>query len=228
MKEYNLTKPYGKGPYNVSNEEEQHIRISEGCPNMCPYCAEGHENGIEPIYYEIPEIIRNKVVILDMNLIYKPKALEIIKELGQRRVNGKVVHYELQCGIDWRYLTQEHASAFKQARFENMRFAWDYGYNQAYKIKDALDKLIFAGYNPKNIQIFMVCNWRTSYEDCCKKLDTCKFWNVQVSDCWFDNQKKGEVIPIHWTKEQIEDFGRRCRDHNIMCRMNGIQVERIK
>lgn len=228
MTDYTLTKPYSKGLYNVCDDQEQHIRISEGCPNRCPYCAESYENGTEPIYYDIPEIIRNKVIILDMNLIYKPNALEIIKELGQRRVNGKVVYYSLQCGIDWRYLTQEIASALKQAHFIEMRFAWDYGYDQTYKIKDALNMLLFAGYQPKDIQIFMICNWKTSYEECLKKLDTIKFWGCQVSDCWFDNQKKGEVIPIHWTKEQIEDFGEKCRDHNIMSRYNGIQVEKMR
>lgn len=226
--EYKLTKPYSKGLYNVYDDQEQHIRITEGCPNRCPYCAESYENGTEPIYYDIPEIIRNKVIILDMNLIYKPNALEIIKELGQRKVNGKIVYYSLQCGIDWRYLTQEIASALKQAHFIEIRFAWDYGYDQTYKIKDALNMLIFAGYQPKDIQIFMICNWKTSYDECIKKLDTIKFWGCQVSDCWFDNQKKGEVTPIHWTKEQIEDFGKRCRDHNIMARYNGIQVERMR
>jgi tRNA A37 methylthiotransferase MiaB len=73
MTEYQLTKPYSKGFYNEFDDQEQHIRVSEGCPNKCPYCAEAWENGIEPIYYDIPEIIRNKVIILDMNLIYKPK-----------------------------------------------------------------------------------------------------------------------------------------------------------
>jgi len=226
--EYTLTKPYSRGFYNVVDDKEQHIRISEGCPNQCTYCAETWENGKEPIYYEIPELVRNKVVILDMNLIYKPRALEIIQELGQRRVNGKVIYYELQCGIDWRYLTQELASALKQARFENMRFAWDYGYSQVYKIYDALKMLIYAGYKAKEIQIFMICNWKIPYVECLKKLDTIKFWRTQISDCWYDNQLPPDIKPVFWNPLEILNFRAKCRDHNIMARMNGIQVEDTK
>lgn len=225
--EYKLSKPYAKGFYNVIDDGVQWLRLSEGCPNKCVYCAETWENGTEPIYYEIPEIVRNRVNILDMNLIYKPKALEIIKQLGRMRVNKKVIKYSLQCGVDYRYLNQEIASALKQSRFIEMRLAWDYGYNDAYKIRDALNFLEYAGYNPKSIQVFMLANWKIPAKEFIMKLRTLLKWNVQVSDCWFDNQKKGEVIPIHWTKEEIKDVGRQCRDHNIMIRHNGIQVEKI-
>ncbi len=224
--ECKLTKPYGKGFYNVSDEDIQWIRLTEGCPHKHPYCAESFEN---PEYkvYEIPEIVRNKVNILDMNILCHKEALDIIKELGRIKVNGKVVYYTLQCGIDFRFLTPEIALALKQSRFKEIRIAWDLSYQDAYKIFDAKKMLEQVGYDPKRIQVFMVCNWRTTYEECSMKLDTLKFWNIQVSDCWFDNQKKGKVEPIHWTKEQIEDFGKKCRDHNIMARHNGMQVERL-
>lgn len=57
-------KDYARGSYNKCNETEQWIRISEGCPNNCEFCRETKECGKEPIYFEIPEIIRNKVKIL--------------------------------------------------------------------------------------------------------------------------------------------------------------------
>jgi hypothetical protein len=220
MIEYSLTKPYSKGFYNKFKDQEQYIRISEGRPNKCLYCAESYENGIEPIYYEIPEIVRNKVIILDMNLIYKPKAMEIIEDLGRRKVNNKTVYYDLQCGIDWRYMTQDIASALKRNHFINIRFAWDYSYNQVYKIWDCIKYLKNAGYDPKGIMIFMICNWKISYEECCKKLETLKFWGCQISDCWFDNQLPPNILPKHWTQEQIKDFRHRCRDHGIMARHN--------
>lgn len=226
--EYKLSKPYSKGFMDVSDDEVQVIRLSEGCPNACPYCAETFENGKDPIYYEIPEIVRSRVNIYDMNLIYKPRALEIIKELGQRRCNGKVIYYSLQCGIDYRYLTPEIAHALKKSRFIDMRMAWDYGYNQAYKIKDALNMLIYAGYNPKDIQVFMIANWKITAKEYLMKLDTLKIWGVQVSDCWFDNQLPPNIKPIHWTAEEIKDVRHRCRDHSIMIRANGIQTELMK
>jgi len=225
---YSLTKPYSKGAYNVVGEEEQHIRITEGCPNKCVYCAESWENGTIPIYYEIPEIVRNKVLILDMNLIYKSNCVDVLNDLGRRKVNGKVIYYGLQCGIDWRYMTQEKASALKRNRFVNIRWAWDYAYTDAYKIWDCFSYLRNAGYNPKQLQVFMICNWLVPKYEVMQKLKTLAKWNVQVSDCWFDNQLPPNITPIHWTKEEIESFRHECRDHGIEVRHNGMQIELIK
>ena len=219
-------KKYARGQYNKFNESEQWIRISEGCPNGCEYCRETKECGKEPIYLPIPEIIRNKVKIMDMNLIYKPKALKIIKELGQKKVGGKVVEYELICGIDWRYLTQEISDSLKQNRFKNIRLAWDYGFYLQMKIKDAIEKLKKAEYKAKEISVFIVCNWKISYEECLRKLDLLKVWNVKVNDCWFDNQLSPNIKPIYWTKEQIKDFRRKCRKHNQLV-IFGIDPEYI-
>ena len=72
--------------------------------------------------------MRNEVLIYDMNLLCKPEAIGIIKELSQKRVNGRIVHYELVCGIDFRFLTAEIARALKASRFTNMRLAWDWFY----------------------------------------------------------------------------------------------------
>ena len=104
-----LAKPtvkYSLGPYNKSDEDEQWIRITEGCPNNCPYCYEPTEFKV----FDIPEIIRNDVKVMDMNLLAKPEAQGIIKELGKKRVNKKVVHYELICGIDYRFMSQDTAN----------------------------------------------------------------------------------------------------------------------
>jgi len=214
MIELNKMKPYSRGSYNKFNDEEQWIRISEGCPNDCEFCRETKECGKEPIYLEVPEIVRNKVKIMDMNLIYKPKANNIIKYLGSVKVNEKVVYYELICGIDWRYLDQEKANLLKENRFKNIRFAWDYGFEYQYKIKDALNYLLKAGYNSKELSCFIICNWKIPYEECLKKLDLLKVWNVKVNDCWFDNQLSPNIEPINWTKEQIIDFRAKCRKHN--------------
>jgi len=225
---YCLTKPYSKGQYNKSDDEEQHIRISEGCPNACVYCAETYENGARPIYYEIPELIKNYVVLLDMNLMYKPNCIDILDNLGNRKVNNKVIHYELQCGIDWRYMTQDKASALKRNRFINIRLAWDYAYSDIYKIVDCIKYLTNAGYNPKHIQVFMICNWKIPLYEVMAKLETLKRWNVQVSDCWFDNQLPPDIKPIEWSKEEIKYYREQGRNHNIMIRHNGIQVEYLK
>jgi hypothetical protein len=201
---------YSLGAYNKYNDTEQWIRLSEGCPNQCPFCYEPREFKVFPI----PEIVRNQVKIMDMNLFAKPEALAIINELAEKRVNGKVVYYELVCGVDWRFLTQEQAYALKAARFDKIRLAWDFDFKLQLKIKDAIDKLFKAGYKPKKIMVFFICNWLIPYEENLRKLDLCKVWGVQAADCYYDNQLSPNIIPIYWTSEQIKDFKRRVRKHN--------------
>jgi len=201
---------YSYGDYNKFNDREQWIRITEGCPHNDPYCYEPTEIKV----FGIPEIVRNDVKIMDMNLLCKPEALDIIKELGKKRVNDKVVHYELVCGIDYRFLTEEIAKALKLNRFSNIRIAWDWFLRDQYAIKDAISKLLKVGYKPNEIMIFMICNWKIPYKMCCEKLDLCKVWNVQVADCYYDNQVFPNVIPVFWTYQECKQFREKCRKHN--------------
>jgi hypothetical protein len=212
--------PYARGPYNHTNAEEQWIRLSEGCPNNCEFCRETKECGKDPIYFQIPEITRNKVKILDMNLSYKPRFIEILNELAQKRVNGHVVHYELICGIDFRTFTLEKANALKAARFKNIRLAWDFGFEHQALIKKTINMLVRARYQRTKISVFILCNWKIPHKIVLRKLDLLKIWNTKVSDCWFDNQISPRIKPIYWTKEQIIDLrgkkDSKCRLHNQM------------
>ena len=201
---------YSYGAYNKFDNKEQWIRITEGCPHNCPFCYEPRKFK----NFGIPKIVRNKVKIMDMNLLAKPEVIWIIKELGEKRVNNKVVYYEMICGIDFRFLSQPIADALKEARFKKIRMAWDWGIDHQFRIKKAIEKLLKAGYKPKEIMIFMICNWRIPFEQNCRKLDLCKVWNVQVADCWYDNQTSPNIIPIHWSVQDIKTFRKRCRKHN--------------
>jgi len=209
-KDVKLNKPYNLDSYNKFNSEEQWIRISEGCVNNCPFCYEPTELKL----FSIPEIVRNKVKIMDMNLLCKPEALAIIRELGQKRINGKVVYYELICGIDYRFLTQEIADALKANRFTRIRIAWDWHLENQVHIKDALRKLERAGYEKRELMVFMICNWRITYAENMRKLDLCKYWGVKVCDCYFDGQTMPNVVPIFWKHEEIKAFRRMVRKHN--------------
>jgi hypothetical protein len=202
--------PNSYGPYNKAESGEQWIRMSEGCPNGCSFCYEPKEQK----FFGIPEITRNKVKIMDMNLLSKTNAEDVITELGKRRVCGKVVNYELVCGIDWRFLTLNLAASLRSSRFKKIRLAWDFGYNQQFKIKKAIEMLLKVGYNSKDIMVFMICNWETTYAENLKKLDLCKVWRVRVGDCWFDGQTSPNIKPLGWTAEQIKDFRAKVRKHN--------------
>ncbi len=226
--ECKLTLGYSVGPYNKIKKSCQWIRLSEGCPNNCVYCGETKVNGTKPKYYSIPKIRNNYVKILDMNLLYKPKALEIIKKLGSLKYNNKIIRYELQCGLDYRYFNLKFAKALKDNHFIKIKFAWDYSYDQAYKIYDTINILESVGYKRKEIQVFMIANHLISAREYIRKLQSLAFWHVQVSDCWFDNQKKGQVKPIHWKKSEIDLISSMCSEHNVMARSNGLEVRKLK
>jgi len=209
-KDVSLRRPYSYGPYNKFNDKEQWVRITEGCPHDCPFCHEPTEIKI----FEVPNIVRNKVKIMDMNLLCKKEALEILQELGEKRVNNKVVYYELICGIDHRFLTREIAYALKESRFRKIRLAWDWSYTDQRKIKKAIRTLLKTGYKPNDLMVFMICNWRITFQENIKKLDLCKVWNVKVCDCYFDGQSSPKIISLFWSNREIKEFRKKVRRHN--------------
>lgn len=200
---------YSLGPYNEVRGDSQAIRITEGCPHDCPFCYEPKKNKI----FGTPRIIRNHVLIYDMNLLSKPQAFEILKMLPDK-LSGKKIEYEMVCGVDYRFLTQEIAEILKKKNFKKIRIAWDMFYSDQYAIKKAIYKLNKAGYKSENVMVFMICNWRIPFEENCKKLDLCKIWNVQVADCYYDNQTFPNVQPEHWTYQECKQFRKKCRTHN--------------
>lgn len=218
MIQESLSKPtvkYSYGPYNKIKVEngikKQWIRITEGCPHNCPWCYEPTEQKV----FGIPEIECNDVGIMDMNLLCKKEALQILKNLPVN--NGKKIEYEFLCGIDFRFLTKDIAEEMKKHHFKRVRLAWDRFYKDQLKIKDALKILYDVGYKPVDLILFMICNHELiSYEENMKKLDLCKVWNVKVADCYYDNQINifKKFVPIGWTTEQARDFRKRVRTHN--------------
>ena len=202
---------YSYGPYNCIKGDQQWIRLSEGCCNGCPYCHEPLEYKI----FDIPKIEKNKVGIIDMNLLCKSEALQILKNLPVN--NGKKIEYEFVCGLDYRFLTKEIAEELRKHHFRKIRIAWDWWYSDQLKIRDALKLLYAVGYKSKEIMIFMICNYHgISYEEICKKLDVCKVWNVLVADCYYDNQVRihERFIPIGWTTKDAYAFRDKVRKHN--------------
>lgn len=223
MKKRGIIRPFSTGPYNKMNNKEQWIRLSQGCPNRCDFCYEPPER----ILFPIPQIERNLVKIMDMNLLAQANVLDIIQWLGEQKVNNKVVHYELVCGIDHRFLIPSLAEALQKGRFKKIRLAWDFAYLDQFRIRKALKMLMVAGYRPREMTVFMICNWHISYEECLEKLYLCAIWSVKVADCYFDGQVSPNIEPIGWTVPQIKDFRRRVRKHNQLVNF-GIDPEMLK
>jgi hypothetical protein len=204
-----LRTTYGKAQYNYVKGNKQRIELHRGCPWQHEYCYE--PKIVED--FPIPELTKNHVEILDMNPLARKDILAILKELCLKMVNGKVVHYEAICGFDFRFLNQDIADWLKLARFIRPRLAWDGSFSDQYKIKDAINKLIKAGYKRNEISLFMIVNWKIPFRECLRKLDLMKVWNVKVCDCCYDGGYK-YATPTFWTQEQLTKIRRICRKHN--------------
>jgi len=173
--ESNQKVKYNSKPYNKFDKVEQWIRITDGCPNDCPFCY----CPIEIKTYEIPKIVRNEVEILDMNILANPNVVSIFHKLRNIKVNNKVVYYNFTCGFDYRYVNEDIARRIKSLRVKKVRIAWDWFYKDQFEIKKAIDCFLKAGYRKKQIMVFMICNWKIPYEICCKKLDLLKIWEFK-------------------------------------------------
>lgn len=213
---------YHREFYNKCDDNEQWIRLSDGCFRSCwnCYCPK------DKLSYDLPKIERNKVRFLDMNFLYAhndPK--EVLKELAKIKVNNKVVKYAFLCGLDFTLLNPEIIRLCKKARvgrFNNkgnwingLTIAWDRGINEKETIIKSIELIEFNGYRKKNIACFMLCNGKIPYSECVLKLKVLKDLRVQIQDCWYNNQKRGQIKPIYWTNEECKSFGKMCRSHNI-------------
>lgn len=206
---------YTTGPYNKMNETEQWIRITDGCPNQCEYCKALPELN----YYGIPEIIKDKIRIMDMNLLQVDKEDIILKELSERKEK-----FELICGVDYRVLTQERAELLFKGNFgrfnkkgkwyKGIRIAWDRELEKQYQIKDKIDLLKKAGFKPKQIEVFVICDWKIPFEICLLKLFLLKIWGVLINDCWFDNVQLPNYQMNFWSMKQCKTFRGLCAVHN--------------
>ena len=181
------------------------IKFTDGCPNGCNFCYEPKE--IKTYDPKIPE--DKDIQISDMNFLANPNAIKILQELPL----GKT--YELICGIDWRILTEEICTQLKQNNFIKIRWAWDYMFSQQKQHQKVWKMFVKVGYKPYELSVFMITNWKIPIEECERKLDLLKIWNVKVNDCCYDGGYK-KAKPHYWTPEQIKKFRSKCRKHNQM------------
>ena len=227
------------------NVDHHVTHAMRGCIRKCSFCGVWK---IEPRRYyksstdlikEIKSIGKNRVLFFDNNFLANKNINEILSDLADLKVNGKPVIFECQSGFDGRLLekTPELAVLLKNAHFRNVRIAWDNSQSDFVSIKHQLNYLEKAGYNPKNISIFMIYNFDTTYEDMLKKLQYCKKLGAQITDCryrplnstydCYDSTKyrEGQTekdyyihVKAGWSDQKIRDFRRRIRQHNIWVR----------
>ena len=230
-----------KPAYDLVDVDYQIIHGMRGCIRNCPFCGiwRIEKKQFKDADQIKKEINSNKLVFYDNNMLVNPHIEEILEMLANTRHNDKIIHNECQSGFDGRILMQKPhlAKMLKKARFENVRIAWDFPYNEASvrMVKAWIDLLEEAGYNKKDLYIFMIYNWDYDYNHMELKRAQCYEWGVQIADCryrpldqTFDRynprkkEQSNEDYFIHesWSDADIRQFRRNVRRHNICIRHN--------
>lgn len=221
--------------YSIVDVDYQIIHASRGCKRHCPFCGVWQ---IEPEF--VPkvsiknEIVKNKLVFYDNNLLANPYIENILKELAELKLNGRQVYSESQSGFDGRLLTFKLAKFLKEARFINPRIAWDGHFEVWNNIEKQINILCKVGYKSKDISIFMIYNWEYTFEEMELKRKKCFDWGVQMADCRnrpltqeFDNyngrsKQSSKDYYIHelkgWTDVKVKKFRKNVRRQNICVR----------
>jgi len=223
---------------NSHSLDYQIIHSSRGCPRQCNFCGTWK---IEPNFISKTsiknEIIKEKIIFYDNNLLMNPNIDCILDELIELKQSGKIKWCESQSGFDGRILLKrpELANKIRQAGFRFPRIAWDWSFNEASNIKKQIDILLKAGYDRKEIFVFMIYNWDINFAEMEKKRIKCFRWRVQIADCryrpldsTYDNYNPrayGQTEKdyyIHkkagWTDALVRQFRKNIRRQNICVR----------
>lgn len=230
---------------NGSNPiDYQIVHSSRGCFRKCSFCGTWRiepefkgRNKIEPIIEPGLEIGLKNLVFYDNNLFYNPHIEYILNELIELKKQKKIGWCESQSGFDGRILVEKTylIDLLKKAGFKYPRIAWDWGYDQWPTIEKQIQALTDAGYNQRNITVFMIYNWKLSFEEMEKKRIKCLEWGVQISDCRYrplnqlhdhykpskDQNDNGDYY-IHpdWTDAEVKQFRKNVRRQNICNRQD--------
>jgi len=230
---YDLIKDVNPRPIDY-----QIIHASRGCPRKCPFCGAWKiEPKFEPKKSIKEEIKSRKIVLYDNNFLDSHYVENILQELIDFKKAKKIDWCESQSGFDGRILLKRPylAKMIKDAGFRYPRIAWDWNYSQAESVKNQIDLLLNAGYQSKEIYVFMLYNWDISFGEMERKRIECWKWGIQIADCryrpldqTYDNydpkaigQTPSEYY-IHenagWTDILVKQFRRNIRRQNICVR----------
>lgn len=230
----------------LTGKVDHHVtHAMRGCIRRCNFCGvwkiepERYDKTPKALIKEIRAVGKNKVIFFDNNFLANSHVKSILSQLATLKVNNRAVFCESQSGFDGRLLEKNPVLGrlLKQARFQNVKIAWDNSLEDAPSIKKQIDILVSAGYIAKDISVFMIYNFDATYETMLKKLKYCRQWGVQIADCRYrpldstaDNYNSarfrtgqmGDDYYIHtkagWTDGKIRNFRKKVRQHNIWVR----------
>lgn len=222
---------------NSNQVDYQIIHASRGCDKRCSFCGTWKiEPEFKPKRSIKKEIRFKKIVFYDNNFLANPYIEDILQELIDLKKNKKILWCESQSGFDGRILLKKPylGKMLKQSGFRYVRIAWDWEYSKYPFIENQIDVLMDAGYRSKNLYIFMLYNWKISFEEMERKRRKCWDKKVQIADCRFrplkqtfdyydpksDQTNRDYFIHRNWTDEKVKKFRSNVRKQNICVRQD--------
>jgi hypothetical protein len=227
---------------NGNSIDYQIVHASRGCFRKCSFCGtwkiEPEFKGRKKIAHKIMPGLKDglkNLVFYDNNLFYNPHIKDILNELIELKKQRKIGWCESQSGFDGRLLIKdpELAVLLKKAGFRYPRLAWDWGYKKWPEIEKQIRIFNKAGYNSKEIYVFMIYNWDLDFDEMELKRIKCWEWKVQISDCRnrpltqlddnykpLKDQSNGKEYHINenWTDAEVKQFRKNVRGQNICVR----------
>ena len=233
--------------YSLLSQEPtfQIIHTSRGCNRKCHYCG---VNCIEPQQTFIKSIkdrvFKKKLIFYDNNLLANPYIETILRELILLKSQRKITNCESQSGFDGRILRKKPylGEMLKRSGFIYPKIAWDGSVKSWKNRKKEIEILEDSGFRRTDMSVFMLFNHDMSFSELELKRMHCWDWRVQVTPCrfrpytqLFDNYSGGKrnqtnddyFIHPNWTDEEIKQFNRNTRRHNMAVRFRINQYSKI-
>ncbi len=149
--------------YSLYNLDYSLGFTTRGCIRNCKFCIVPEKEGKIKEHAEVEEFLNprsNVVVLLDNNFLALPSHIEklqkYIKEGWRMDFNQ---------GLDLRLINKENADLLAKIKLERMvRFAWDNIKDES-KIIKGLELVIKAGIRPRNITVYILIGFDTTFEE---------------------------------------------------------------
>ena len=152
-----------KPDYDLYNLKYSLGFTTRGCIRNCKFCIVPEKEGKIREHAEIEEFLNPKsniVVLLDNNFLALPSHVKKLQKYIKRGWR-----MDFNQGLDLRLINKENARLLTKIKLERMiRFAWDNIKDES-KIIKGLELVIRAGIKPRNITVYVLIGFDTTFEE---------------------------------------------------------------
>ena len=152
-----------KPDYDLYNLDYSLGFTTRGCIRNCKFCIVPEKEGKIKEHAEVEEFLNPKsniVVLLDNNFLAMPSH---IKKL--QKYIDKGWRMDFNQGLDLRLINKGNAKLLSKIKYyKTIKFAWD-NIKDENKIEKGLKLIIEAGIRPRNITVYILIGFDTTFEE---------------------------------------------------------------